>query len=112
MAASAWSSGDESVGMSEGVVEEGLGVDEGWVVIFDVISASWLSREVVVRASGRERVRLTVRWKARRSCLRWAVRYDEGVLRMDLAWDRSDCKSFLGFLSRVVGSGGGPDLGV
>ena len=44
--------------------------------------------------------------------MRWAVRYVEGVLRMDLAWDRSDCKSFLGFLSRVVGSGGGSDLGV
>ena len=71
----AWSSGVESLGMSSsGVVEEGVGVGFSGAILA-VISESWASRELAVeKASGRERVRFTVRWKARRSCLRRAVR--------------------------------------
>ncbi len=42
-----------------------------------------------VREVGRERVRLRVCWKARRSCFLFAVRSSEGLARMDLACFRS-----------------------
>jgi hypothetical protein len=77
-----------------------------------VISASWLSSDEVVRASGRDMVRFTDLWKARRSCLRCAVKDAEGDLRIVLAWERRDCSVSFGVLSGVVGSGGGSDLGV
>ena len=109
MATSAWRSADESVGRSKGLFVVGA---VGLGAILAVISASWLSSDVVVRASGRERFRFTVRWKARRSCLRWAVRAEAGLLRMALAWEMSDCRAILVSFSGTATSGGGSDLGV
>ena len=95
-----------------GVVGEGVGSGFSGAILA-VISESWASREVAVeKASGRDRVRFTVRWKARRSCLRRAVRVWEGVVRMSFAWARSDWRVSLVDLAGAVDSGGGGEEGV
>ena len=60
---------------------------------------------------GREMVRLRVCWKARRFCLRFAVRSADGLARMVLAWERSWVRILSGFLGEG-GSGDGMALGV
>lgn len=59
-----------------------------------------------MRASGFDSVRFTVRWKARRSCFRFAVSDVEGVSRIVLAWERRFLSAAFGVLSVAVGSGG------
>ena len=95
---------------SSGVAEEGVGVAFSGAIL-TVISESWASNEVAVeKASGREMVRFTVRWKARRSCLRRAVRVWEGVVRISFAWRRSDWRVSLVDLAGAVDSGGGGEV--
>ncbi len=62
----------------------------------EVSSKSWASRSSVrdVLVEVRERVRLRVRWKARRSCLRFAERVSLGSASMDLARLRREVSSF------------------
>lgn len=109
----AWRAGVERIGASGDVVAEdgGVGVDKG-AVIRAVMSSSCLSREDVVSASGRERVRLTVRWKARRSCFRFAGKDPVGLERSALACARRALRVSLGALLGSVEVGGGGGLGV
>ncbi len=80
-----------SAGAREGLegagesAEFGVALEAGAMLRFAVISKSWASM-LSVRELGRERVRFRVRWKARRSCLRFAEREDaDGAVRMERA---------------------------
>lgn len=82
---------NSSAGAREGLVgagesaEFGVLEEAGVILSFAVISRSWASM-LSVREVGRERVRFRVRWKARRSCLRFAEREDaDGAVRTDRA---------------------------
>ena len=108
--ASAWSAGVESVGISDANVGE-TGGSEGAAVIRAVISSSCLSREEVVRVSGRERVRFTVLWKARRSCFRFAGSDSEEFERSSFACASISLRVSLGVLPKPVDSDGGGGLG-
>lgn len=68
----------------------------------EVSSRSWASRESVrpVEVVEREMVCFKRRWKARRSCFRFAAR-DESVERMFLAWASMDLSSSLVSLGGV-----------
>ncbi len=63
----------------------------------EVSSRNWASRSSVrdVRVEVWERVRLRVRWKARRSCLCFAERVSLGLASMDLARLRREVSLFL-----------------
>ncbi len=94
----------ESAGVREGLegmtgesAESGVVVGEGAEMLsLAVISRSWASM-LSVGEVGRDRVRFRVRWKARRSCLRFAERVaaDEPE-RIDLALLRRDVRVSLG----------------
>jgi len=114
--ASAWSAGVERVGISDANVGEAGEADavgsEGAARIRAVMSSSCLSREGVVRASGRERVRFTVLWKARRSCFRFAGKVFDGLERSSFACASNSLRVSLVILLGWVDSEGGGELGV
>ena len=90
----------------------GAGGGEGTLVIRAVMSSSCLSREDAVSALGRASVRLTVRWKARRSCFRFAVTESDGFESKTFACASNDFTVSLGSLLESSGPSGGGEVGV